>query len=162
MSEERFLQSKTFRGMLFALGAAAAAMLVFAGGMVIGARKASFACKWGENYYHNFAEGDGRRLRGGGRGWFRSGPGRPEMSGHGAAGQIISIKDGAVAVKGRDGVERNIIVNGDTDIRRERDTIGLADLAVGDQVMAFGSPDDSGSIVARLIRVFGDWPPSPR
>jgi hypothetical protein len=130
MSDERFIQSKTFRGALIGLGIAAAAFLLFWGGMEIGERKTQFGCKWGENYYRNFGDGGPRPSD---RGWFRPGANGPTMSGHGAFAH-------------------------DAVIKRDRETITAADLKIGDDVMAFGTPDDQGRITANFVRVMTGWP----
>jgi hypothetical protein len=150
MDKEHFLQSKTFRGILCGLGIAAVGLVIFIGGMSIGARRAYFACKWGENYGRSFGEhvGSGRggmmgsNFDGGRMGGF-----------HGVLGSIVSASDDGIVVKGKDGVERSVIIAAQTDIRRGADSIAKADLKPGDQVMTFGEPNDDGRIAARLIRV---------
>ncbi len=160
MSAEHFFQSKIFRGVLIGLGAVAITGFIFHAGVIIGSHRALFASKWGENYYRNFGgeHGEQRKVKN-----FHSGFGRQEISGHGVLGSIISIKENTVVVRGQDDLERDVEITDKTLIKRGRDSISLADVKVGDNVMAFGSPDDSGRISATLIRVVTGWPvPPPR
>src|SRR3989338_835616 len=105
MTEEHFLQSKTFRGILYGFGIVAIALLFFCSGVFFGSRKALFACKWGENYYRNFA---------GARGFFGSHFERGGMSGHGFFGPLLSIRDSEIVVKGKDGIERIVDIDAKT------------------------------------------------
>ncbi|HSD12353.1 MAG TPA: DUF5666 domain-containing protein [Patescibacteria group bacterium] len=151
MSEEHFLQSRTFRGILYGAGICALAFLVFEGGMIVGSRRAFFSCKWGENYYRNFA---------GERGAFREPPppfGREMMGGNGSFGDVISVSGSGIVVRGGDDVERRITFDGATVIRRGHDAIGPTDLRPGDRITAIGEPADDGSILARFIRVMPEW-----
>lgn len=144
MTEEHFLQSKTFRGILYGIGMVAVVSFIFCGGVFVGSRKAMFACKWGENYYRNFA---------GARGFLGSHFERGGMSGHGFFGSLISIKDSEIVVKGKDGIERIVDIDAKTLLQRGNNTLTVADLKVGDNVMIFGTPLESGRIDARLIRM---------
>lgn len=151
MQDVHFLQSRTFRGVLYGVGIAAAVFLVFEAGMLVGSRKAFFSCKWGENYYRNFA---------GDRGRFREPPppfGREMMGGNGTFGSVISVNGTAIVVKGGDDVERRVVIDGNTAIRRGHEAIGLGDLRPGERVTVIGEPGDDGTINARFIRVMPEW-----
>jgi hypothetical protein len=119
-------------------------------GIFIGATKARFSYRWAENYHKNF---------GGPRGGFMAGfPGFPErdfIEGHGTFGEIIKINDSDLVIKGRDDVEKVILITKDTVIKKGRKTIKKEDLKVGNAVTVIGTPDKEGRIEAELIRVFG-------
>ena len=159
MSTPHFLQSKIFRNVLIGLGVTTIALFIFRAGMLVGSHKALFGCKWGENYSRNFGGEHGRRGR---QEWFRPGEGRPEMSGHGVLGAVVSVNATTIVVRGRDDIERDVEVGDTTAIKHENDTLKISDIKVGDNVMAFGAPDDSGRITATLVRVLGVWPLMPR
>ncbi len=151
MSDTHFLQSRTFRIVLYAVGGLALAFVFFEAGILVGSRRAFFSCKWGENYYRNFA---------GERGAFREPPppfGREMMGGYGSFGTVIGVSGSDIMVRGGDEVERRIVVSGDTAIRRGHEAIGLSDLRPGDRITAIGEPGDDGAIMARFIRVMPDW-----
>ncbi len=134
------------------IGIAAMALVIFLGGMAVGTRRAFFACKWGENYGRAFGEYAGP-LRGG---MMLGVPGGRMGGFHGVLGSIISASDDGIVVKGADNVERSVVIDAQTDIRRGLDSIAKGDLKVGDYVMTFGEPDNDGRITARLIRMLSE------
>lgn len=147
MPIERILQSKLFRGVIVGVGICTIALIIFAGGVAIGGRKALFACKWNENYNRNF---------GGRAGFFppEPPPFRGHMVGaHGVLGSIVSVLEDSIVVQGKDGIERNIMISDDTNIRRDNAKADRNALKIGDAVMVFGEPDDSGRIKAVMIRI---------
>jgi len=145
-----FLQSKKFKIILAAIAAIIMFLLVFKAGTIVGFRKASFSYQWGENYHQNFAG-----PRGGFLGDFR---GNDFIDPHGVIGQIIKIDGQTIIIKGKDNVEKIIIVNDGTLIRRQRDTLKAADLKVDDYIVTIGDPNDAGQIEAKFIRLM---PPPP-
>lgn len=145
MDLTKFLQSKKFRVALYVIAALVIALVVFGAGMAVGFKKANFSYRWGENYHRNF---------GGPRGGFlRDFDGRDLINTNGVSGQIIKIAGPTLVIKGRDNVERIVLVNATTVIRRFRDTISSVDLNVNDIVVVIGEPNDAGQIDAKFIRV---------
>jgi len=144
-----------FKWVLIGLAGLILLLLVFQLGMFVGFRKANFAFRWGDNYH---------RMFGGPRGGFmRDFAGRDFTSGHGVAGTVISFDENTVVVKGSDDVEKVVITTPDTVVKRGRQTIQLSSLNADDRVVIIGTPQDDGSIAAKLIRVFSplEAPPSP-
>ncbi len=78
---------------------------------------------------------------------------RDFMMGHGAFGSIIKISSSTIAMQSPDNTEKIVLVSPDTAIKRFRDVIQLGDLKEKDEIVVFGSPNDSGEIEAKLIRV---------
>jgi len=72
---------------------------------------------------------------------------------HGAFGSIIDIKESELAIKGKNNVEKIIVISESTDIRRFRDAIKIKDLALDEYVVVIGEPNDQGKIDAKFIRV---------
>ena len=118
-------------------------LVVFGLGVNVGYRKAVFASRSGENYYHNFL---GTAPNG------FSGP--MPMNPHGIAGMIFDISSTTLSVRDPQGNEESVVVSGDTIIRETNETVSVSELAVGDQVAVIGEPNDQGQIRARFIRVF--------
>jgi hypothetical protein len=87
--------------------------------------------------------GSGEQLRPGG-GQF--GP----NAGNRAGGEIISIEQNQIKVRGRQG-ERTIVVNDQTAFMKEGQAIKLKDLKVGDRIFAIGK-DVDGKFVATDVR----------
>ena len=88
------------------------------------------------------------------------------MDANGISGQVIKINITAdktqpttIVVRGLDNVEKIIVVNNKTTIRRLMDDIKIADLKVDEYVVIIGEPNSSGQTEAKLIRVMPQ-PPS--
>lgn len=88
--------------------------------------------------------GGGRGGPGGG-GW-QGGPG----AGNRAGGEILSIDQNQIKVRGRQG-EKIIVVNDQTTFSKEGQSITLKDLKVGDHIFAIGK-EVSGQFVATQVR----------
>lgn len=150
-----FLQSKAFRNLLWIVGGLIVLLAVFKAGEIVGANEAIFAYQWNRNYSANFTGrfSPGVNLNANGF-----------MLDHGAFGPIISINSPDLVVEdnsGGSGVEKNIITSTDTVIQDGNSTISFGDLQVNEPIVVIGSPNSSGQIDARLIRVLPMPPMSP-
>ncbi len=67
-----------------------------------------------------------------------------------------------MVVKGRDNVEKIILIKDDTIIERFKETIKLTDLKVDDYIITIGDPNDAGQIEAKFIRFLPPPPPIGR
>ncbi len=72
---------------------------------------------------------------------------------HGAFGKIVKITLPQVVIVGQDGLEKIIVLNDDSIIKEFRGDVSSSSLSVGDTITVLGSPDDTGQITAKLIRV---------
>jgi len=144
-----FLKSKIVIVAIAILFAMAVLIGAFSVGMAIGFRKARFSYAWGENYHKNFSGPRG--------GFFKDFSndlmGADFIGAHGAFGPIIDISNSELAIRGRDNVEKIIVVGEDTDIRRLKDTILLEDLKLDEPIVVIGEPNEQGQIEAKFIRV---------
>ena len=150
---EKFFVSNKLRkvvGILLALGII---LFIFEAGVLVGYKSAFFSSHLGDNYYKNF---EGRE------------PGEEVLSNfnpanlpsaNGATGLILKISLPSIIVADKDGIEKTITVTDDTIFRQFRGNITATDLKVGDFIVVVGSPDDTGAIVAGLVRVL---PPPPQ
>lgn len=149
MKFKDFFQSKQLKTMVYIVGISVAILIIFQAGMFVGYRRAAFSFSWGDNYYRTFeARPDMMGLVGG----------RDFPNSHGAIGKIIKIDLPALMIEDQGGIEKNILINSDTVIRRFRDTLKPADLKIDDSVTVIGSPNDKGQIEAKIIRML---PPPP-
>ena len=126
-------------------------ILIFGVGMFVGGMKARFSYSWAESYHKNFA---GPR-----EGFFGDWRNPPPLPGdfiesHGTFGEIIKVNDSDFVIKGRDNIEKLILIKEDTVIEKGRITIKKEELKVGDQIVIIGSPNEQGQIEAKLIRIF--------
>jgi hypothetical protein len=137
-------KSQTARGILMGLAIAVATLLVFQVGQMVGYRKARFAENFSNNYERNFLGHKGVDLR--------VAPNRIP-SGHGAAGEIVSIVLPHIMVAGPDNLERAIYIGSSTVIRRFQNEADVSTLKVGEHVVVLGNPDDVGQISAKFIRI---------
>jgi len=149
MDINKIFQAKVFKGVILGIIISISLLAVFKVGMMIGARKADFSCRWSDNYHLNF---------GGPRGGFMGGFGdRDFIEANGTFGQIIKIDGETLIVKSRDDVEKVVLVGNQTVIKSLRENIKLSDLKVDDYIITIGEPNSSGQIEAKLIRLM----PSP-
>ncbi|MCX6740835.1 MAG: hypothetical protein NTY61_00330 [Candidatus Parcubacteria bacterium] len=145
MDYNKIFQSKAFKIVLIFVVLLIFLLLGFQLGLMVGFKKASFSYEWGDNYHSNFA---------GPRQGFLApfGPG-DFMDAHGVIGQIAKIDNSTIIIKDRDNLEKIVLVNDKTIINRFRDNIKLSDLRADDIVVIIGDPNNSGQIIAKLIRL---------
>ena len=150
-------KSKKFKIAALAVGVVIVALVSFAGGVAIGFHKARFSYKFGENYERNFVGGpfQGQGMMGRGQqGMMGDFEGRGLRNSHGIAGAIISVADGKIIIKDRNGQENTITVSDQTLIKSGQNTIKITDLKQDEQIVVMGQPGDNGTVNADLIRVF--------
>lgn len=151
MTINDFFKSKTFKGALYGVGTLIILMMVFQAGAFVGFKKAEFTFGWGNNYYKNFAGPRAGMMPG--EEMMRGFEGRDLMNGHGVVGSIIKIDAQNIIIKGQDNLEKIIVTDDKTQIMNMRDSIKITDLKQDDNLVIIGSPDESGQITAKLIRV---------
>lgn len=145
MDTNKFLQSKIFIVIVLGIGALVILLFGFKIGEIVGAKKADFSCRWSDNYQRNF---------GGPRGGFPGGFGdRDFIDANGTFGQIIKIDGSNLVIKGRNDIEKVILVKDTTTIKKLQETIKLGNLKIDDFVVVIGQANDSGQTEAKLIRV---------
>lgn len=146
----KFVESKNFKHLIYALGALFILFFVFQAGMMTGFRKATFSRDWGNNYERNF--GPERKappfLRDNLRGLPNS---------NGAIGQIIKVEFPNIIVLDKDQTEKIIVINDDTSIMDRKEKVTKESLTVDKFIIVIGVPNEQGQIVAKLIRII----PSP-
>ncbi|MCX6739239.1 MAG: hypothetical protein NT098_04300 [Candidatus Parcubacteria bacterium] len=145
MKFKNFLQSDKVKHILAGIGIAVITLVVFQAGVFVGFKKATFSGRMGDNYYQTF----GNRTMPP----FSGAKGMDLPNTHGTIGKIASITLPKVMIADNDGIEKTILLNEKTDIRRFRDSIKPEELNAGDFVTVIGEPDNNGQIEARLIRV---------
>jgi hypothetical protein len=153
MDINKLFQSKVFKGAVLGIAAVLIFLVGFRVGLTVGARKADFSYHWGENYHRNF---------GGPRGGFmmmKDFGDRDFIEANGAFGQIIKIDGPTLVIKGRNDVEKIILLKEGAVIKRFMETIKPMDLKLDDHIVVIGEPNDAGQIEAKLIRII---PPPPR
>lgn len=150
MNFQEFLKSKKFRNASIAAISVLGLMLSFAGGVFVGLEKARFSGNFTQSYLRNFA------------GPARFNSDHDFMNAHGSAGQIVKVEGSTITVKGRDGIEKNILTDDKTLIVRMREKIKIEELKANDFIVTIGSPNDQGQIIAKLIRVLPNPPLMPK
>ncbi len=141
----KLFESHTTKIVLSTIAVMLIALIIFSIGMFVGFRKANFSYRLGENYSRNFG---GPRM-----GMMDAFGGRDFTPGFGAVGMVLKIEGKTIYVKDKDTLEKIIITDDKTSIVRGREKILITDIAVDDAIVTIGTPNESGQIVAKLIRV---------
>ncbi len=144
----KVLESKTLLTVLKIAGIIILALIIFSTGVAVGFHKASFNRLWGEHYYENFAPT---------RNSFQAWDLDDLPNAHGAIGKIIKKELPTLIVQDKDNTEKVILLKEDTKIEKIDEEISALGLNIDDFVVVVGSPNTSGQIEAKLIRVI----PSP-
>lgn len=153
MNFQEYFNARAFKMTLCIIGGVVVLLLVFQAGLAIGFRKANFSFGWGENYHRNF--GSPRQ------GFLPNVRGDDFINGHGVVGTIIKIDNNLIIMK--DGSGKEVIVKTDdkTDIKDGRDNVLVKDLETDERIVVLGIPEQDGSIMAKLIRIFNGNQPLP-
>lgn len=154
------MKSKGFKIAALGVSFLAVALLSFAVGIKVGAKKALFSSRWGENYEKNFMRSGSRQGDGPFGGMMHDFEGRDFRNAHGLAGSIISISGDKLVIKDDEGKENTVTVTDKTIIKSRGSDLKLADLKTGEKIVVLGKPATDGTISADLIRVFNVLPPS--
>lgn len=148
------LHSTTTRRVLLVLGALVILCGTFSLGIRVGERRAGYVSGWERGY---------RRMMPFNRGFGRGEEGVAPMmrplfpNGHGVFGNVLSVSNGSLVIQGKDGIEQTVLVTSSTKIRVGTETVSLKDIPKDLsklQASAFGTPNASGQVEARLIRLF--------
>lgn len=137
-------KSHAFKVILLCICALIVALVIFQAGIFVGFRKASFSYGFGDRYHQTF--GDMHR---GMMGFSRD----DLSSGHGAAGKIIRVTLPTFMIATQDNLEKSVLIDKDTVIRRFRDTISSSEIKTDDIAVVIGAPNAEGQIVAKFIRL---------
>lgn len=154
-----FFHAKTFKVIFVCILVIVILTAIFAAGELIGFKKAEFSYRWNNNYEKNFI--GSRSEFGGPMGNMMGGAfdlhDRNFMSGYGTFGTVIKINNSsstvAIIVQDQNKIEKIIVVTKDTVIKKFRDVIKIENININDRVVIIGSPDSSGQIEAKLIRI---------
>ncbi|MDR3546737.1 MAG: DUF5666 domain-containing protein [Candidatus Pacebacteria bacterium] len=149
----QFVRSRPFTTILIGIGMLIVLLCVFEAGIMIGYREATFSSGWGANYERNFGDKD-----------VQGSIGLPDGRGpqaFGAIGQIINVSSTTLLIQDPNHQEQKVVVDKDTLIRNQEDTVTTAALTNGSYVVVVGSPNDSGTIEAKLIRIIPAPPTNP-
>ena len=150
MDANNILESKLFKTIVLSIVALIILVFIFGLGVFVGTKKADFSFRWADQYHRNFG--------GPQAGFFNDMASRQFTDANGVFGQIIKIDEQTLTIKGKDNVEKIILVDDETTINFQRATIKLSSLKIDDVVIVIGEPDDNGRIQAKLIRIL---PPPP-
>lgn len=148
---KKILESKISNKLLYTIGIALVAMLIFSAGVSVGFHKASFGRAWGENYERNFGFRSDRPMFGN---MFTT---NNFPNSHGTVGKILKIELPTMIVQDKDNTEKVVLIKDDTQIQKMMSLVKVNNLSIDDYVIVIGSPNELGQIEAKLIRII----PSP-
>jgi hypothetical protein len=155
MDTNKIFESKLFKGIVLGIVGVLILAFVFGLGVFVGTKKADFSFAWADQYHRNFGGPQGGLF-----GEFM-GMNNEFANANGVFGQIIKIDGQTFTIKGKDNVEKSILIGDDATIMFQRTNIKLADLKINDNVVVIGDPTSNGQIQAELIRVVPAPPKSP-
>lgn len=157
MNSNKIFQSKEFKVLVLSLTGLIAVCAIFEAGMIVGYKKGIYAYRWQEHYEQNFGGPRGRSpfdgkhlspMMG-----IRHFVGSDMMGAHGISGTIIKVDELTIVMRGKDDVEKIIVLDSYARIKRAHDTIHITDLKPQDTIVVIGNPNDAGQIEAKFIRV---------
>jgi hypothetical protein len=157
MKIEDFFQSKIFKWITLGVACFLILAFVFGVGVFVGAKRADFSFRWAEEYHRNFAGPEG--------GFFGNIMDTKNgfIDANGCIGQIININGQKLTIKGKDNVEKIVLVSDKTTIIFQRKDLKLSELKADDNIIIMGRPNDQGQIEADFIRVMPSiGPAGPR
>jgi len=140
---------------VFGLSGFIVVLFVLSVGIWIGGERAKFSYKWADNYHKNFGG-----PREGFFGEVRKFPNDDFMSGHGEFGTIVKISGSEIVMRGKDNMEKVVLIKDDTVIKNQKEDIKKGDLKANDFVVVIGLPNESGQIEAKMIRLLPELPKS--
>lgn len=137
--------SNTVKYALIGLGGLLAILVVFQAGMIVGFKKASFAFKGGDNFYRAFGPETKAKFS-------AMIPQDDFVVSHGAVGKVVSVSLPRFIIQDQQRIEKEIVIRGDTVMRRLRGDATSTDLRLDDYVIVIGSPNDRAQVEAKMIR----------
>ena len=138
------VKSNKFTKSLYAIGGIIIILLIFQAGVFVGFKKAEFSNRWAGKFRETFGSRNFGHMKMMGGDYLTS---------HGAVGKIIKIELPKIFIIGADNVEKSVVIDDDTLIRVMRENIFSTSLKTGDDIIIIGSPNNSGEILAKLVRV---------
>lgn len=151
MDIKKISQSVTIKAIIATIISLAVVAGIFQAGVFVGFHKASFLYNSGDNFYRAFGNRDDRLVNGLG---FGNKMFRDEMTGgHGVIGKIIRVNLPTVTVLGPDNIEKVVLIDENTDIHEQRNISTIENLNVDKFISVIGSPNNTGQIVAKFIRI---------
>lgn len=126
---------------IYGLGTLLVIIVIFQAGMIVGTRRGFYQRSWNENYRDNFPMP------------MHAGVKAQAPTAHGTAGTIISISLPTMVVQDQDGREKIVLIRDTTIIKSGTDTTVATSLLVGDMIVAIGTPNQQGQLLANLIRI---------
>lgn len=134
-------------------GVVLVAVASFAFGFSAGLHKARYSYRFGENYERNFMKAERQEMK---DRVMQKMDGKLFRSGHGVAGEILSIAGESIIVSGPEDQENNVVLSDTTVIMKGGEKASLTDLQLGARIVVLGKPSEDGSIQADLIRFLGN------
>jgi hypothetical protein len=149
-----FLESKTIRTVLWALGGLIILFVVFGLGIAVGYQRARFADGFDNNYFRIF---------------YGAPPGGPmgfatppmPVGIHGVVGTVIDLGTSTISVRDQQNNEQSIAVSSGMVIRDADNDVTIASVAIGDQIAVIGEPNAVGQVNARFIRILSTSSSTP-
>jgi len=150
MNFQDYIKSQSFRGIIIGVCVTIVILLIFQAGVFVGYRKASFAFRFGDNYYSGFDRKAPAPFGFPLRDEFRTS--------HGAVGEVVGVSLPTLVVAGPDSIEKTVLIGTSTLIRKFDAELEPEDIQTGDFLVVLGDPNDDSQVQAKLIRILPEAP----
>ena len=141
------LESKKTERLMTVILIIACVIIVFHTGEEFGYKKEQLMDNVSNGYYKTLGPGDVRRT--GPFGYLFD----DQTGTHGVSGKVISVTADKILVEDNEGIEKTVLVDSNTTIKKQRATISESDIKPDDFMIVIGSPTTDGQVDAKIIRI---------
>lgn len=142
-----FIESKKTAHLMTVILVIACTIIVFHVGEEFGYKKYEIMNRMSGGYYKTFGPGDNRRM--GPLGYLFD----DQTNTHGVSGKVINVTADKILVEDDEGIEKNVLVDNKTIIKKQRLSIKESEIKIDDFIIVIGSPTSDGQIDAKIIRI---------
>ena len=152
---KKIIESKKFRNLIIGIAFFLILIIVFQLGIFVGIKKAEFSERLGQNYGRIFDNNGQSPMM---NNIFNGIPFDNLPGGHGAIGTVVKVSSSTLVVAEPNNIEKIVLIEDETLIRKFRENIKPSDIAVGDSVSVIGEANNDSKIEAKFIRVMPSLP----
>ena len=142
-----FLESKKTATLMTVVLVIACTIIVFHVGEEFGVKKAEVMDHMSGGYYKTLGPRDSRGS--GPLGYLFD----DQTNTHGVSGKVVSIEADKILVEDDEGIEKTVLVDANSIIKKQRLSIQASEIQPGDFIVVIGTPTPEAQIDAKIIRI---------